>query len=79
MKITSAKSNRGWNKICSKWNIFCSKLSIFEFIYICISIIYDIGFSTGCTTSTPENPMFLGVFNIYLSHDYHLKLAKRHH
>ena len=31
----------------------------------------------GGTTSTPENPMFLGVFNIYLSHDYHLKLAKR--
>ena len=49
MKITSAKSDRGWNKICSKWNIFCSKLSIFEFIYICISIIYDIGFSTGGT------------------------------
>jgi hypothetical protein len=49
-EITSAKSNRGWNKICSKWNIFCSKLSIFEFIYICISIIYDIGFSTGGTT-----------------------------
>ena len=50
-KITSAKSNRGWNKICSKWNIFCSNLSIFEFIYICISIIYNIGFSTGGTTN----------------------------
>lgn len=50
MKITSVKSNRGWNKICSKWNIFCSKLSIFEFIYICISDIYEIGFSTGGTT-----------------------------
>lgn len=54
MKITSAKSNRGWNKICSKWNIFCSKLSIFEFIYICISIVYDIGFSTGGTTTNKK-------------------------
>ena len=34
MKITSAKSDRGWNKICSKWNIFCSNFNIFEYIYI---------------------------------------------
>ena len=63
MKITSAKSNRGWNKICSKWNNFCSKLSIFEFIYICISIIYDVGFSTGGTTSLGQEigPEFLKV------------------
>ena len=39
MKITCAKSNRGWNKICSKWNIFCSKLSIFEFIYLYINYL----------------------------------------
>ena len=31
----------------------------------------------GGTTSTPENSIFLGVFNIYLSNNYHLKLAKR--
>jgi uncharacterized membrane protein len=59
MKITSARSNRGWNKICSKWNIFCSKLSIFEFIYICLSIIYDIGFSTGGTTFNSIKPLII--------------------
>jgi hypothetical protein len=50
MKITSAKSDRGWNKICSKWNIFCSSFNIFEFICCWLSIFYDIGFSTGGTT-----------------------------
>ena len=62
MKITSAKSNRGWNKICSKWNIFCSKLSIFEFIYVCFLIVYDIGFSAGGTTFKPFKLLVLRVF-----------------
>ena len=51
MKITCAKSNRGWNKTCSKWNIFCSKLSIFISLNNSLSMYYEVGFSTGGTPS----------------------------